>query len=45
MRYCRTVDFDTLEDSTVTIKDRYTMKQIRIETTKIKLWLSEKIKF
>ena len=28
--YCITVDFDTLEDNTVTIRDRDTMEQIRI---------------
>ena len=29
--YCITVDFDTLEDETVTIRDRDTMEQIRIK--------------
>ena len=28
--YCITVDFDTLEDNTVTIRDRDTMEQVRI---------------
>ena len=28
--YCITVDFDTLEDNTVTIRDRDTMEQIRV---------------
>ena len=29
--YCVTVDFDTLEDQTVTVRDRDSMKQIRIK--------------
>ena len=29
--YCITVDFDTLEDNTVTVRDRDTMEQIRIK--------------
>ena len=28
--YCVTIDFDTLEDNTVTIRDRDTMEQIRL---------------
>ena len=28
--YCVTVDFDTLEDNTVTIRDRDTMEQVRM---------------
>jgi glycyl-tRNA synthetase len=33
--YCVTIDFDTLEDDTVTIRNRDTMKQERIELTKL----------
>ena len=33
--YCITVDFDTLEDNTVTIRDRDTMEQIRININEI----------
>jgi glycyl-tRNA synthetase len=41
--YCITVDFDTLEDNCVTIRDRDSMEQVRIEITKISEWLNEKI--
>ena len=43
--YCITVDFDTLEDNTVTIRDRDTMEQIRINIDEIEKWLQEKISF
>ena len=43
--YCVTVDFDTLNDNMVTIRDRDTMEQVRIEISKIKDWINEKIKF
>lgn len=33
--FCVTIDFDTLEDNTVTIRDRDTMKQERIEIAKL----------
>ena len=33
--YCVTIDFDTLEDQTVTIRDRDSLKQERIPITKI----------
>ena len=29
--FCVTVDFDTLEDGTVTIRDRDSMKQVRVK--------------
>jgi len=34
--YCITVDFDTLKDNTVTIRDRDTTSQIRVEVPKLK---------
>ena len=43
--YCITVDFDTLEDNMVTIRDRDTMEQVRIEIDKVKEWVNEKLKF
>ena len=43
--YCITVDFETLEDNMVTIRDRDTMKQVRIEIDKVKEWVNEKLKF
>jgi len=33
--YCITVDFDSLEDNSVTIRDRDTMKQERISIDKL----------
>ena len=41
--YCITVDFDTLEDDTVTIRDRDTMEQIRLPISEIKNYIKEKI--
>ncbi len=43
--YCVTIDFDTLEDNTVTIRDRDTMEQIRINIDEIVNWIEEKIEF
>ena len=40
-----TVDFDTLENNTVTIRDRDTMQQIRMPIDKICEYVGEKIKF
>ena len=43
--YCITVDFDTLEDNMVTIRDRDTMEQVRVEIDKVKEWINERVKF
>ncbi|AYD39217.1 glycine--tRNA ligase [Clostridium fermenticellae] len=43
--YCITVDFDTLDDNTVTVRDRDTMEQFRIKIDKIKDFLKEKVEF
>ena len=43
--YCVTVDFETLENDTVTIRDRDTMEQIRIDINKLEEWIDEKIEF
>ena len=43
--YCVTVDFDTLEDESVTIRDRDTMEQIRIKIDDIENWIQKKIEF
>ena len=40
--YCLTIDFDTLADDTVTIRDRDTMKQERIKISDLKGFLGEK---
>lgn len=41
--YCFTVDNDTLEDQSVTVRDRNTMAQERIHMDKVKAFLREKI--
>ena len=43
--YCITIDFDTLEDESVTIRDRDTMEQVRVKIPELKAWIEEKIKF
>lgn len=43
--FCVTIDFDTLEDNTVTIRDRDSMEQIRLPIDKLKDYVAEKIKF
>ncbi len=43
--YCITVDFDTLEDNQVTVRDRDTMEQIRIPIDQVEKYISEKIAF
>ncbi len=40
-----TIDFDSLEDNKVTIRDRDTMQQDRIEIGKVKDYLKEKLHF
>ena len=42
---CLTVDFDTLEDNTVTLRDRDTMEQIRLNLDEVVPYVLEKIKF
>ena len=41
--YCVTVDFDSLEDKKVTVRDRDTMKQERIEIDALKDYLSKNL--
>lgn len=41
--YCVTVDFDTLDDQAVTVRDRDTMAQERVALTQIKGYLSERL--
>jgi glycyl-tRNA synthetase len=42
--YCITVDFQTLEDSTVTVRDRNTTQQERIHSNDLQNFLEEKVK-
>ena len=41
--YCVTIDFDTLEDDTVTIRDRDTLEQIRVKIDEVKNVIAEKV--
>ncbi|EPD27004.1 glycine--tRNA ligase [Actinotignum schaalii] len=41
--YCVTVDFDTLEDQAVTVRDRDTMEQVRIPLEKVEGFLAQKL--
>ena len=43
--FCITIDFDTLENNTVTIRERDSMQQIRLPIDKICDYVGEKIKF
>ncbi len=42
--YCITIDFDTLKDNTVTIRDRDTMKQERVKIQELLNYFKEKLK-
>ncbi|HLN18660.1 MAG TPA: glycine--tRNA ligase [Patescibacteria group bacterium] len=41
--YCVTVDFDTLTDNSVTVRDRDTMKQERVKIEEMKSYLAKKL--
>ena len=43
--YCLTVDFDTLEDNTVTIRERDSMKQIRLPISEVEEYIAKGIDF
>ena len=43
--YCVTVDFDTLEDGAVTVRDRDTMQQVRLPIEKLVDFIAEKVEF
>lgn len=42
--FCLTIDFDSLQDSTITLRDRKTMAQERIRIADIKKIISEKLR-
>ncbi len=42
---CITIDFDTLTDNTVTIRDRDTMQQIRLNIADLKDYIAKKIEY
>jgi len=41
--YCVTVDFNTLEDNTVTVRDRDSMKQERVVISELSTYLTQKL--
>ncbi len=41
--WCAVVDYQSLEDNTVSIRDRDTMAQIRVKITEIDSWLSKQL--
>lgn len=41
--WCVTVDYQTLEDSTVTIRDRDTMEQVRVNVEELGGWVEDKL--
>ncbi len=43
--YCVTVDFDTLEDNTVTLRDRDTMEQIRLPISELTDYVQARLEF
>ena len=43
--FCLTVDFQTVEDGTVTVRDRDTMAQIRLSADEAIAYIEEKIRF
>ena len=43
--FCVTVDFDTANDNTVTVRDRDTMEQIRMPVDQLESYIADKIKF
>lgn len=42
--WCVTIDFQTLDDNTITVRDRDTTSQLRIKTSQLKEYLDEKLK-
>jgi glycyl-tRNA synthetase len=42
---CVTVDFDTAEDGSVTVRDRDSMEQVRLPISELKSYIAEKLKF
>ncbi|NLM35145.1 MAG: glycine--tRNA ligase [Clostridiales bacterium] len=43
--FCITIDFDTLENNTVTIRDRDTMDQIRLSIDELEKYINDKMNF
>ena len=43
--YCITFDFDSLEDHSVTVRDRDSMKQERVSIDQLEQYIDERLKF
>lgn len=43
--FCVTIDFDTLEDEAVTLRDRDTMQQVRLKINELEKFIEEKLEF
>ncbi|WP_234117022.1 glycine--tRNA ligase [Clostridium hydrogenum] len=43
--YCITIDFDTLNDEAVTVRDRDTMTQVRLKIDELEKFIEEKLEF
>ena len=43
--FCITIDFDTLEDNTVTVRDRDTMDQVRLPISEVRAYVEERLMF
>lgn len=41
--FCVTVDYDSLEDNKVTVRDRDTMEQVRVEIDGLEDWIEERL--
>lgn len=43
--FCITIDFDTVNDDTVTVRDRDTMQQIRLKIDELELYIEKSLEF
>lgn len=43
--YCVTIDFDSVQDHAVTIRDRDSMEQVRIQIDELEHWFEQKFRF
>ncbi len=43
--FCITVDFDTLNDDTVTVRDRDSMEQIRLKIDELESYIEKSLDF
>jgi len=43
--YCLTVDAQTLQDGTVTVRDRDSMQQERVAASALRVWLDERVRY